>query len=132
MDADEKLPTNVHRFLSQPRFATIGTIGPNGTPHQAMAWYLLRDDSIILNSKPDRVWPRNLLRDPRISVMVSEHDRSHWVGIKGAVEVVRQGVEAAEEIMEMARWYGGNPEAFRGQNRITFRVRPTWTHEHGT
>lgn len=131
--APAPLPGNVRAFLAAPRFATIATLDADGSPHQAVVWYGLDGDSLLINSRRERHWPRNLARDPRISVAVYELERpTHWVGLKGRAELIRDGDAALEDIMAFARRYAdGDPERFRGQDRVTFRVVAETTFEYG-
>lgn len=125
------IPQPIREFLSAPRFATIATIGPDGSPHQAVVWYALDGDTLSLNSRRERKWPRNLERDGRINVAVHDHEKlGHWVGLRGSAEVVRTGDGAIEDIQAMARRYGGDPAGFKGQDRITFAVRIDRTYEY--
>jgi PPOX class probable F420-dependent enzyme len=118
-------------FLAAPRFATLATINDDGGPHQAITWYLLDGDTLIVNSRRERRWPRNLERDPRAHVAVHDHAQpGHWVGLRARAELLRVGAAAVEDIATMARRYGGDPEAYRGQNRITFRLRVERTFEY--
>jgi hypothetical protein len=99
----------------------------------AFVWYVLEGDDIVINSRTERHWPRNLQRDARIHFGVREEGvpQDHWVGVKGRAEVLREGPAATEDIMAMARRYGGNPDNFRGQSRISFVIRPESTFEYG-
>ena len=122
---------DIRRFLDAPRFATIATLNDDGSPHQAVVWYLLDGDTLYLNSRRERRWPRNLERDGRINVAVHDHEQlGHWVGLRGRAEVARTGDAAIEDIAAMARRYGGDPAAFKGQDRITFAVRIDRTYEY--
>jgi len=126
----------VRRFLQAPeRFATIATVGADGTPHQAVVWFLVREDAIVVNSKIGRRWPTDLLRDPRVSLTVeSAYD---YVILSGQVEPLEDQARAQADIAEMARRYN-SPEAaerqvrtFSSQQRISFRIRPTHVAVHG-
>jgi PPOX class probable F420-dependent enzyme len=126
------LTPDVRAFLAAPRYAAISTVSPDGSPHQALVWYLLADDGLIINSRQERHWPRNVRRDPRISVAVQDwQEPDHWVGLTGRAELLREGDAALEDIMTMARRYDANPEAYRGQNRVSFLVRVKRTFEYG-
>jgi hypothetical protein len=48
------LPESVRRFLAPPQYATISTVMPDGSPHQAVVWYALADDSLMVNSRRGR------------------------------------------------------------------------------
>ena len=125
------IPQAIREFLAAPRFATIATLGLDGSPHQAVVWYALDGDMLYLNSRRERKWPRNLERDGRINVAVHDHEElGHWVGLSGSAEVVRTGDGAIEDIQAMARRYGGDPAGFKGQDRITFAVRIDRTYEY--
>lgn len=129
--ASTGVPEPIRAFLSAPRFATIATIGPDGSPHQAVVWYALDGDTLYINSRRERKWPQNLQRDGRINVAVHDHEKlGHWVGLRGRAEVARTGDAAIEDIQNMARRYGGDPAGFKGQERITFAVRIDRTYEY--
>ena len=126
------LTPDARAFLAAPRHATIATIGPDGAPHQAVVWYLLDGDDLILNSRPERRWPRNLAADPRISVAVYELEQpEHWFGLKGRAELLHEGAEATADIQAMARRYGKDPEQYAGQDRVSYRIRVETVFEYG-
>lgn len=130
------LPPEIRRFLEAPgRFATIATLNPDGTPHQTVVWFLLRDDHIVLNSKAGRRWPTNLLRDPRLSFAV-EAGRDAVV-ISGVAEHDDDQPRAQSDIAAMAERYETPDKAasevarFRTEARLRFVLRPRAMHVHG-
>ena len=126
------LPAAIRRFLEAPRFATIATIQPDGSPHQAVIWYGLDGDDLLINSRRGRRWPANLERDPRVSLAIYDDARpEHWVGVRGTASVLRDGPAAVGDIQDLARRYDGDPEQYAGQDRVTFRVRIETTFEYG-
>ena len=117
------LSPGARAFLATPRFATIATVGPDGAPHQAVVWYMLDGDDLIINSRPERRWPRNLAADPRISIAIYELEQpEHWFGLKGRAELLHEGDEATADIQTLARRYGGDPEKYAGQARVSYRI----------
>ena len=131
------LPDSVRSFLSAepPRYATLATLNPDGSPHQAVVWFLLRDDHIVLNSKAGRRWPTNLLRDPRLSLTVEAGLDAVTLG--GRAEHDDDPGRAQADIAEMARRFD-DPETaqreisrFRTEQRLRFVFRPTRLHVHG-
>ena len=111
------------------RFATIATINADGSPHQAVIWFRFDGNDLIVNSKPGRVWPTNLQRDPRMSVTVEDGYR--WVSIRGSVVEDNAAAHAQADIAEMARRYHADePERaetmirdrFEQQQRVSFRL----------
>jgi len=126
------LSSDVRRFLAEAgRFAVVATVNADGTPHQAVAWYLLDGDSLVLNSMVGRRWPANLVRDHRVSVLVADGYR--WVSLRGTVQVVSDRARAQADIAAMARRYHADDPAaaereistFETQERVTFVLRAT-------
>jgi PPOX class probable F420-dependent enzyme len=134
------LPERVRAFLDANRFATISTIDPDGRPRQAVIWYRLDGESIVINSKVGRRWPSNLGRDPRISVAVGDGaDGYRWVGMTGLATAVTDQPTAQADIAEMARRYHADDpdeaeglirDRFERQERISFRVAIDAVHDH--
>ncbi len=134
------LSERVRSFLDANRFATIATIDPDGNPRQAVIWYRLDGDAIVINSKAGRRWPANLQRDQRIAVAVSDGvDGYKWVGMTGTVTVIDDQPTAQADIAEMARRYHADEpdeaermirEDFSTQQRVSFRIAIDAVHEH--
>lgn len=127
------LPDEILDFVRIPhRHAVVVTIDPDGRPRPVLVWYRLVGDAIVLNSLVGRRWPSNLLRDPRVAIVVSDgHD---WVSVDGQVEPVEDQATAQADIAAMAHSYETPEEAresiarFETQQRISFRVAPERTH----
>jgi PPOX class probable F420-dependent enzyme len=118
-----RLPDDVRSFIEAPRFATIATLDADGAPHQAVIWYALEGDDLVVNSRVERHWPRNLDRDPRVSLTVYDLDRPyHMVQLKGRAQKLREGDAATSDIQALARRYGRNPDRYGGQARVSYRI----------
>jgi PPOX class probable F420-dependent enzyme len=131
------LPDHVRQFLDEPRFASIATVDEDGTPRQAVVWFLFDGETIVINSLEGRRWPSNLKRDPRVSISITDAVAQSWVGLTGTVEVVEDQEQAQADIAAMARRYESPDDAeaviqsrFRAQQRVSFRLRPTGFHDH--
>ena len=131
------IPPGVRRFLEDPgRFSVVATLDPDGAVHQAVAWYLLAGDAIVLNSRVGRRWPDNLRRDPRVSVAVA--DAYRWVSLRGEVEAIDDQERAQADIAAMSRRYHADDPAaaeeqirmFREQERVSFVLSPTRVTAH--
>jgi len=117
-------------------YGTLATISADGSPFQAVVWFLVRGDTLVVNSRVGRVWPTNVLRDPRVSLVVE--DGYDWVGVRGRAQAVTDGATAQADIAEMARRYNaGDPAkaermiaAFEAEERITFVIHVERVNEH--
>jgi PPOX class probable F420-dependent enzyme len=126
------LSDRLRTYLAEPRYAAIATLDANGDPFQAIVWYLPTNDGLVINSRRERHWPRNLLRDPRISIAVQDWaEPDHWVRLSGTAEFLHDGDAAYADIATMARRYNGDPEKYRGQDRVSYRVTVERTFEYG-
>ena len=127
------LPEAIRAFLAEPRYATLATTSADGAPHQAVIWYALDGDDLMINSRRERKWPRNLLRHDRLSLAVMDRERpTHWVGVKGRAELLRDGPPAIDDIKALARRYDDDDGSrFEGQDRVTYRVVVESTFEYG-
>jgi PPOX class probable F420-dependent enzyme len=132
------LPERARAFLDANRFATIATVDPDGRPRQAVIWYRLDGDGIVINSKVGRRWPSNLQRDQRIAVAVSDQGY-RWVGLTGTVTIIDDQPTAQADIAEMARRYHADePEEaerlirdrYSRDTRVSFRIAIDAVHLH--
>jgi PPOX class probable F420-dependent enzyme len=118
-------------------FGTLATLEPDGSPLQAVVWFGLRGDDVLVNSAVGRRWPTNLLRDPRCSLVVEQG--YEWVGIRGRAEALHDPAEAQSDIAALARHYHADDperaerlirESFQRQERISFLLHPGSITEH--
>jgi len=134
------LPEPVRTFLDDLRFATISTLDPDGMPRQAVVWYTVEGDEIVINSAQGRRWPANLSRDPHIAFSVIDGaDGYRWVGLTGTVRPITDRATTQADIAAMARRYHADEpdeaerlirDRFERQDRVTFRFRPAGVHDH--
>ncbi len=130
-----KLSERARAFLQEPRFAVLGTINKDGSPQLTTMWYLLEDDTIVMNTKAGRTKERNMRRDPRISVCVP--DGYDYVTITGRVEMIDDPQIAQHDIFRLAIRYDGiesakqqMEEQFSKETRVSLRLKPEQIIEH--
>jgi PPOX class probable F420-dependent enzyme len=136
MPENVTLPPAVRSFLAdRARYAALATLNRDGSPHQAIVWYLVRGDTIVLNSREGRRWPANLRRDPRVSFAVEDGENA--VTIEMLAEEVDDPAAAQADAAEMA-WLYDEPEyarreiaRFQTEQRIAFVLHPQRVHIHG-
>jgi PPOX class probable F420-dependent enzyme len=116
-------------LASELRFATIATVNADGSPYQVVVWYVLEGETMVINAADERVWPKNLRRDPRASVVVEDGDR--WASVEGSVELVDDQRIAQADAAEGARVYHVDEpdfaealihDRFERQRRTTIRL----------
>jgi PPOX class probable F420-dependent enzyme len=122
------LSEKARTFLQERRFAVLATINADGTPQLTTMWYLLEDDTIIMNTRSGRLKYRNILRDPRVSLCIE--DEYSYLTINGTVEVIDNQETALKDIYRLAVRYNGEDvaqkqmaEQFSKEPRATLRLR---------
>jgi nitroimidazol reductase NimA-like FMN-containing flavoprotein (pyridoxamine 5'-phosphate oxidase superfamily) len=73
----------VGAFINAERDLQVATINPTGTPHLSTNWYVVLDEKIHFTTHQKSQKAVNLLRDPRITALLSSGD--HASNIKGVV-----------------------------------------------
>lgn len=126
----------IRTFLAEARFASLATINPDGSPQQTVMWYVLRGDTIVMNTARGRQKDKNLLRDQRLSVCVEDGYR--YVAIDGQAELNVDQSTAQADIRELAIRYQGESsgeemvrDVFASQYRISIYLRVTDIDAHG-
>ena len=116
-------------FLRAPRHAVIATHDRDGDIHQAVVWYAVTGDRIVMNALGGRRWPENLRRDPRLTMTV--FDGEEYVILKGIATVIDDPDRGQADAIMLARRYGGDPEAHLAQVRVSIEFNPMQVALHG-
>jgi PPOX class probable F420-dependent enzyme len=119
------------RLLLEPNFATVGTLDRDGSPQLTIVWIDWDGENVLFNTAAGRAKPRNLQRDPRLSVLVTDRaDGYRWVAIRGRAELTSEGAD--QHIDRLARKYTGEGwEPRAGEQRLLVRVRPERVSAYG-
>ncbi|MBH1932973.1 PPOX class F420-dependent oxidoreductase [Streptomyces sp. AV19] len=77
------------RLLDGKNFATIATLGRDGSPQTSVVWIARDGDTVLFSTTTERQKGRNLARDPRISLTVFDVGNPYQsVDIRGTAELV--------------------------------------------
>jgi PPOX class probable F420-dependent enzyme len=116
------IPTDVLDLLRGPCLCYIATTMPNGSPQLTQVWADTDGEHVVLNIVEDSQKERNLRRDPRVALAVSDPaNPHHYVQIRGSVvEMTTEG--GSDHIEALSQKYTGGPYAWWG-GRDTVRVR---------
>ncbi len=82
----------VTAFLSRGTFtAKLATVNKDGSPHVVPLWFILDSESnIIFGTETRSIKGRNILRDPRVSICVDDHQYPYsFVSIFGQAEIFK-------------------------------------------
>ncbi len=116
----------VRDLLEQPNHGVISSLNADGSIHSTVVWVEFEGATVSVNSAVGRLWPTNLERDPRASLLVIEAGSAyHFVEIQGNATGTVEGAD--EHINALSQKYIGQDEyPFRapGEQRITFVITP--------
>ncbi len=83
-------PDDVQDFLRQPHVGVVASLRQDGRPYTVPVWHLWDGEHVWISGTGSRVWCRQLMHDPRISLCVEamEPVPGH-VGIDGRADVLQ-------------------------------------------
>jgi PPOX class probable F420-dependent enzyme len=102
------LDPEVRDFATGRNFAALTTLFDDGSPQTQVMWVDADDDHILINTEVHRAKFRNVEADPRVSVLIWQHDNPYrYVEIRGRVVEVVRGQQARDHIDACAQRYFG-------------------------
>jgi PPOX class probable F420-dependent enzyme len=128
-----ELTDDVRALFDGPNQAHVATLLPDGSPHSVPIWVGVEDDLIAFLTSPGSRKARNLERDPRVAISVTDRERPFAMAtVRGRV-VERVDGDAGWAIIDrIAEKYTGGPYPLR-EDRVAFLVSPdhAWAQSFG-
>jgi PPOX class probable F420-dependent enzyme len=105
-----RVPDSHADILGKPAFAHLSTIMSDGSPQSSPVWVDTDGPFILVNSAEGRLKDRNVRRDPRVAVSVTDPDNPYRsLTIRGRVaKITNDGAD--EHIDRLAKKYMGVDE----------------------
>ncbi len=121
-------------LLKGKNFVMVSTLRPDGSVHAVPTWVDVQDGKPTLNTAEGRAWPRNLERDPRVTLTVQNAENPYeYLTIRGRVaDRTTEGADA--HIDALAKKYMGvdsYPLRQPGEQRLIVRIDPEHVHVYG-
>ena len=121
------LTEDVVALLRQASPCYLATSMADGSPQVTQTWVDTDGEHVLINSVQGHVKVRNIARDPRVAVAISDPNTpSRYVQVRGRVlEVTTQG--AVDHIEKLAQRYLGTPYPWYGgrdQVRVIIVIEP--------
>ncbi|MFD8784257.1 PPOX class F420-dependent oxidoreductase [Kitasatospora sp. NPDC059599] len=122
-----QLSDRAKALIDGKSFAVVSTIQPDGSPQSSVVWVRRDGDDILFSTVQGRRKHLNLVRDPRVSILVNPADSPYeYLEARGEVTMTTEG--GRELIDELAAKYRGvdkytwdGPEDVRVVVRLTPR-----------
>ncbi len=113
-------------FLKNPYVGVATTLRADGSPHSTVVWVDVDAQGVSFNTAHGRAKPNNLIRDPRISlIVVDPADPYKWVSVSGKATLTDDGAD--DQIDNLAQKYIGQfPYPWRkpDERRVSVRIAP--------
>jgi PPOX class probable F420-dependent enzyme len=125
--ARERLPEALLELLGRPSTCYVATTMANGSPQLTQTWVDTDGEHVLINSVQSFLKVRNVERDPRVAVAVSDPDEPRrYFQVRGrVVDVTTEG--GAEHIEKLSQKYLGMPYPWfggRDQVRVIISIEP--------
>ena len=112
------LPEGLISLLHQPSLCFVTTLMPGGAPQMTQTWVDTDGEHVVINTVQGFQKVKNVERDPRVAVCVTDPSRPHsYYEVRGrVVKVTTEG--GAEHIEALAQrylgtaypWFGGRDQ----------------------
>lgn len=126
--------THADLLTTKLAFANVATLNPDGSPQVTPVWVDFDGTHVLINTAKGRVKAKNLAREPRVALSISDPDNAYrYLGIQGrVVEMTEKGGDA--HIDKMAKKYLGKdsyPFRTAGEVRLIVKISPDKVHTNG-
>ena len=120
-----ELPDDLLALLRLPSLCYVSTLMPDGSPQLTQTWVDTDGEHVLINSVAGFQKIRNIERDPRVALTVSDSEKPHrYFAVRGRVlNVTEDG--AADHIEKLAQRYLGGPYPWYGgrdQTRLLITI----------
>jgi PPOX class probable F420-dependent enzyme len=121
-------------LTTKKAFAQLATLNADGSPQVTPVWVDFDGTHVLINTAKGRVKAKNLAREPRVAIAVSDPDNPYrYLGIQGrVVDMAETGGDA--HIDKMAKKYLGKdsyPGRTPGEVRVIVKIAPEKVHANG-
>ena len=116
------VPETARALVAGPHVAHLATVLPDGGPHVVPVWVAWEGDRLAFLTGPGSRKARNLARDPRVAVSVTETGNPYVMAtLRGQVVDVLDGAEGWAVVDRLSVLYTGGPYP-RGEERRAYLV----------
>ncbi|GAB7182348.1 PPOX class F420-dependent oxidoreductase [Kitasatospora sp. Ki12] len=101
-----QLSDRAKALIDGKSFAVVSTVQPDGSPQSSVVWVKRDGDDILFSTVEGRRKHLNLVRDPRVSILLNPADSPYeYLEARGEVSMTTEG--GRELIDELAAKYRG-------------------------
>lgn len=124
------IPEKFLDLFRKPAFATLATLMPDGRPQVSPVWCDFDGTYVRFNSARGRQKDRNLRRDPRVSLCLTDPDNPYrYLEVRGRIsEITEEGADAhIDDLTQKYLRLDKYPYRQPGEVRVIFKIQPEHT-----
>ena len=105
------IPASHLDLLTRPICGVLTTMGGDGQPQSSLVWVDVDDECARVNTTLERQKGRNLLANPKVSLLVVDPDNTgRFIQIRGDAELITDG--ALEHLDVLTHMYTRHPRYY--------------------
>ena len=125
MRSEPQPPASHADLLERPLTAHLATVRPDGSPQSNVMWFDWDGRRIRMTHTKSRQKYRNLGREPRVALSVSDPDDPYrFLEVRGVVESIEDDDERASFYRSLQKRYGQEYEIPDAPERVVVTIRP--------
>ena len=117
----------VEQLFQEKNLIFIATINLDGSPQLTPVWGTFDNGHVLINTAEGRLKHKNVLRDPRVTISVVDHDNPlNMTSIKGEVIEIIPDYDYSHANKLTKQYMGISEYPFKrdGEKRIIFKIKP--------
>jgi PPOX class probable F420-dependent enzyme len=126
------LTDTVRALLGGRHLSILATSDADGKPQTSVIFVKVDGDDILFSTIRGRRKTTNMLRDPRVNLLVhglpADDPASTYAAIAGTVELVDDPDGSFHQVMYDIHMGGATPPPEPGAERVIVRLRPGWVY----
>ncbi len=118
------LDDTVTTILAGRHLAVLATTNPDGQPQTSVIFVMRDGDDILFSTIKGRRKTTNMLRDPRVNLLLHGLDANTYATISGPVTLTDDPDAAFHQVMYDLYMGGATPPPEPGAERLVVRISP--------
>ncbi|HZA10250.1 PPOX class F420-dependent oxidoreductase [Mycobacterium sp.] len=119
-----KLNDVAHEVLDGPHVSILATSNANGRPQSSVIFVKRDGNAVVFSTIKGRLKTRNMLRDPRVSLLVVNPTTGRYVEIRGTVDITDDPEKRLLHEMYDRYMGGATPPPEPDAERLIVRITP--------
>ena len=123
----DKIPESHLDIFEKKSFGVLSTLMPDGSPQSSVIWLHYNDGCIYFNSITGRQKYRNIKKDPKVTLLITDPDNPYrYIEVRGKITVITSR-KANEFVDALAKKYLGfdvYPNHRIGVTRVIYKLVP--------